>query len=391
MDLSGKFSSIAPGTCSKERKAFVCQKICKHRFFSLGHVLLVICFVAPHSFGQLSKNVLRTLPNAFHSVKQITSNFVDKEKISPGGFMFSREKKHPENQLNRSPHTEIRLPDLRSIQYKLKVYFSSAQSLTGILVFVLLLLVSRLYYGNRKLLAREIAARQAKAAIEKELFGNQGRIADLEEKLKFTKQTEQMRLGMELHDGLAGMLASIKLQLETEYGNTVNGEQKKRISGITRLVESAYQHTRWKSHEWFKAGKESIEQSFSNRISSLVDQSLPAENYVKNVIIDDNALAHVTSHTKIELLRIIQEAVTNVVKHANARKINILVYEEATTLVIHIKDNGKGFDPDRKNRGIGLSSIKTRVMELKGQLDIITGKQGTELIVEIPVSQVFIV
>ena len=374
MDLHGRFSSIPPGTCSKERMAFACQKIYKRCFFSFGYVLVIILFFGSHSFGQFSKKPVGALSNAFRPVQQISSNFGNQEEISPFGLGFRHKKNHPENQLSRSLRTVPHPPDLRS-----------DQSFTPILFFILLLFTLRLYYKNRKLLSKEIVARQAKAAIDKKYFASQSRIADLEEKLNFARQTEQMRLGMELHDGLAGILATIKLQLETECEKSGNDEQKKRIARITGLVESACQHTRCKSHEWFKAGKEGIEQSFSDRISSFVDQSLPAENYVKNVVIDDNALQHVTSHTRIELLRIIQEAVTNVVKHANARKINILVYEEATTLVMHIKDNGKGFDPNRKNRGIGLSSIKTRVLELKGQLDIITGKHGTELIVEIPV------
>ncbi len=385
MDLQGKFSGIPPGTCSKASMAFACQKICKHSFSSLGHLLLIIFFAETHSFGQLSKKMFRTLPNTFQLVPRITSNFGDQEQIGPAIFKFDYKQNHLENQLSRSAITEIHQPDLRSIEYKLGAYFSSAHSFTTILVLALLLINSNLYYKNRKLLSKEIDAGKAKTIIEKEHCASLDRIADLEEKLEFAKQNEQMRLGMELHDGLSGMLASIKLQLETEHAKTENYEQKKRIAAITGLVDSASQHTRCKSHEWFKAGKDAIEQSFSDRISCLVDKALPEEYYAKNVVIDDDALQNITSHTKTELLRIIQEAVTNVVKHANARNINILLYEEATSLVMHIKDNGKGFDPNQTNCGIGLSSIKTRVLELKGQLDIITGNHGTELIVEIPV------
>jgi signal transduction histidine kinase len=82
----------------------------------------------------------------------------------------------------------------------------------------------------------------------------------------------------------------------------------------------------------------------------------------------------------------INQSVANILKHAKAHKVAILIYEELNGLVLKISDNGRGFDAQLqdKGRGIGMLSIKARVAELKGNIKIVSGKNGTEITVVIP-------
>ena len=86
--------------------------------------------------------------------------------------------------------------------------------------------------------------------------------------------------------------------------------------------------------------------------------------------------------------RIVQEALTNVVRHADARRISVVVKREGERIRVQIEDDGKGFDPTRTRRapGIGLIGLKERVAELSGVTDIqsVPGK-GTQVFVDLPV------
>ena len=92
---------------------------------------------------------------------------------------------------------------------------------------------------------------------------------------------------------------------------------------------------------------------------------------------------------RIHLLRIIQEAVSNILKHAKADKVKLFMYEEDNLLHLQIIDNGKGFTKTlqpKKKESVGLISLKNRVKEMNGTIDIITNSNGTEILCAIPVA-----
>ena len=76
------------------------------------------------------------------------------------------------------------------------------------------------------------------------------------------------------------------------------------------------------------------------------------------------------SDFKIQLLRIIQEVITNISKHAKAQKISFYYRQSQQQLIIKIKDNGIGFDRSIKQKGLGLQNIETRVQYLNGNFRI---------------------
>ncbi len=84
------------------------------------------------------------------------------------------------------------------------------------------------------------------------------------------------------------------------------------------------------------------------------------------------------------LFRIVQEALQNIMKHAEASAINIHLHYNSTQLTMVIKDNGKGFATDEKRKGVGLINIKRRTSILKGDFSIQSGTAGTELTITIP-------
>ena len=88
--------------------------------------------------------------------------------------------------------------------------------------------------------------------------------------------------------------------------------------------------------------------------------------------------------------RIVQEALTNVAKHAQATTCRIYLQRLTNTLLVTIEDDGIGFEPDAPRppgalRGIGLLGIRERVMQLRGELRLESAPgRGTRLTVEVP-------
>ncbi|MCY7292786.1 MAG: histidine kinase [Ferruginibacter sp.] len=88
--------------------------------------------------------------------------------------------------------------------------------------------------------------------------------------------------------------------------------------------------------------------------------------------------------TGLVIFRMVQEALNNIVKHAEATVIDINLYNTANQLVIQIHDNGKGFNIIETRPGTGLQNIKKRAAMLKGNVSINSSKIGTKIKIEIP-------
>lgn len=87
------------------------------------------------------------------------------------------------------------------------------------------------------------------------------------------------------------------------------------------------------------------------------------------------------------VFRIIQEALHNIMKHAEASKININLHYTAANLSLTIKDNGRGFEKEQKKEGTGLINIRRRTSLLGGDFSITSGKEGTQLVITLPINQ----
>ena len=88
---------------------------------------------------------------------------------------------------------------------------------------------------------------------------------------------------------------------------------------------------------------------------------------------------------EIGLLRMVQECINNILKHAEANQVTIAITEQNGNCQVSIKDNGIGFDVEKKAGGIGMKNLEKRARELSGSIDIdsISGR-GTSILISIP-------
>ena len=90
--------------------------------------------------------------------------------------------------------------------------------------------------------------------------------------------------------------------------------------------------------------------------------------------------------TETALYRITQEALTNVVKHAHASRVSIVLTRKDASVTAVIEDDGRGFDPaNTREGGFGLLGMRERVELIGGRLDVEANGAGTTIVAEVPV------
>lgn len=96
-------------------------------------------------------------------------------------------------------------------------------------------------------------------------------------------------------------------------------------------------------------------------------------------------LPHLDAARALHLLRLVQEALTNALRHSGAKTVTLRVEAHAASVYVIVRDDGRGFAPGRSG-GRGLAHMKQRARQVGGQLSVTTGPEGSEVKLEIPVS-----
>lgn len=231
--------------------------------------------------------------------------------------------------------------------------------------------------------------RSRKARLQIETLNSEAnmQIIAMEEGKHQAVKEEQQRLGQDLHDSLSSSIAAFGNQLETLSIDIKDEDLKRKLNALRIEMSETYDVVRSKSHEWFGASDIKQEISFEKQIKLLTEKTLPDGSYNKTIHIDDKSLSGVGTKVRIALLRIIQEAVTNIIKHAKAKNIEILLYKEDDNLILTVSDDGIGLTEKKSQNGktsLGLESIRRRTKYLNGDCKINSSSKGTEIVVEIP-------
>jgi signal transduction histidine kinase len=199
------------------------------------------------------------------------------------------------------------------------------------------------------------------------------------------QELERRRLARELHDETGQALSSILLGLKTLDEKVGSDDARAAVADVRELVVATLHDVRRLAIELrpkvlddfgLVPALERLTESFGGQTgigirfeSSLGDERVPAE-------------------VETALFRIVQESLTNIVKHAHARSISIVIARKPGAVVAVIEDDGQGFDPKTvRDGGFGLEGMRERVGLLDGRLQIESNEgAGTTLIAEVPLA-----
>jgi len=270
---------------------------------------------------------------------------------------------------------EIAKQDAEIIASKAEVERKNILSLILVASIVVLLLLSYLLYNRYKL--------KQKAMMDAELFKQQElrskAIIEAEEK-------ERMRIARDLHDGVGQTLSAAKLNLSGLENKLQLKEQEVQsmLKNVIDLIDDSVKEVRAVSHSMMpnallKSGLVTAVREFINKLSSIENLKIDLEINGLN--------ERLNQQTETVLFRVLQEIVSNIIKHAQANYISIQLIKHEDEITMMIEDNGVGFDTRKINdfSGIGLKNIISRIEYLKGEVifDSSIGK-GTTVIIEIP-------
>jgi signal transduction histidine kinase len=203
-------------------------------------------------------------------------------------------------------------------------------------------------------------------------------ILQQEEIAKNTLLDERTRISAELHDGIINTLFNIRLMLSNEC------KQENRDL-IASEIEGAQQQIRRISHnlqdQTLTLG------SFTPILENLIEKNSTDQHAFTLLIARNFDWSTFDYETKMNIYRIIQESIQNIIKHAQATRAIISIVESTSNYHIKIQDNGVGFKVSEVKKGIGLKNIQYRVNQMNAILTInSTEKKGT--IIEVILSKV---
>ncbi len=209
------------------------------------------------------------------------------------------------------------------------------------------------------------------------------RIEQEKDKLHNERITEKERLLMDLHDGVGGITTNILLLSELAQRMQDIENIKKTLTTISRCSQEGISEIRnlMKSLDSSELNWQALAVMLRREGAAMVEPHglrFTIETAVDDISVQPGSLLWVN------LLRIYKEVLTNAIKHAQARSIGVTLNVNSHGLVLHVQDDGIGWDGNT-NCGRGSSSMKKRAEEVRGSVTVVALEKGTRVSVTIPI------
>lgn len=247
----------------------------------------------------------------------------------------------------------------------------------GIIIFFLLYFMSVQRSKNKQLLLEQ-EQQKANEEIYQLMLSQQG-------KLEEGRTKERHRISEELHDGVLGKIFGIRMGLGFLDLKNNDEETQNKFNQYIDEFQSIEKEIRQVSHD-LKGEILSSNADFITLIDALVQNKRTTESFNIDIISNESFLWNeIDDVTKINIYRIIQEALQNIIKHASATNVEIEFDANKVFLYLKIIDDGVGFSKRKKPKGIGLKNIYSRGDKIKALVDVFSEiNKGTRIEIRIP-------
>jgi len=262
---------------------------------------------------------------------------------------------------------------------------SSQQTIILVGSFALLTILSLLYFmrlqrSKNRALQSEAEQQQANEEVYRLLLKQQA-------KLEEGRLNERHRISEELHDGVLGRIFGTRMGMgfldlkgddETKAKHQLYVDELQEIEKEIRVI----------SHE-LKSELLSGKADYIQVVEHLVQEQSVITGFEYKITDDDTVhWSMINDAVKINCYRMVQEALQNINKYAQAKLVTIHFSVNNSALRLKIKDNGIGFDSTKKSQGIGLKNITARTKKINGTFEISsTIGEGTLLNITIPLAE----
>jgi PAS domain S-box-containing protein len=220
---------------------------------------------------------------------------------------------------------------------------------------------------------------------KKELEKSHQELRNLASYLQNVREEERKSISREIHDELGQQLTGIKMDISAIRKKTVPDlpALNNDFNDVLEMLNASVQTIRVISSQLrpsvlddlgLSAAIEWQTKEFSKRANLICKFS----NQIEDALL--------TPEIQLNLFRILQEALTNVLRHAGAKNVTIRLYKSLKKVNLQIKDDGVGFNTNNQSKTLGLLGMKERVLMLSGTFKLVSKQNtGTSLLITIPI------
>lgn len=330
----------------------------------------------------LSKN-LNKPRNILEALKQIAvvdprhASKYSREYIQMNDKMLKAERKMGEK-FSRIEYETNEIKDENSnLQEKNKtlVYVFSICTLIGLFFYV---------YKTQQAKNRELLFKQQQQIANEDIYNL---MISQQNEIELTRIKEKKKVAQELHDGVLGRMFGVRISLDSldKIDEAEAASKRKKYLAELKHIEEDIREI---SHDLNREKSELIN-NFVVILNKLFDNQRNTYPSKLKTSFDSHIKWELVNNiVKINLYRIIQEALQNCNKYAKASTIRVEFKSEIDHLVLSIMDDGVGFNVKRTKNGIGLHNIEYRAAECKGTVTIKSAQgEGTLLVIKVPIDQ----
>jgi signal transduction histidine kinase len=194
------------------------------------------------------------------------------------------------------------------------------------------------------------------------------------------QEEERSKMAADLHDNLGSKVATLKLYIEGFEEQDGFDQFHEKVKNLTADTYDEIRKVAKNKNFGAQISKGLIPST--EAIAAQIEDVSDIDIKVLNVDVE----RRIENRIEIQLFRIIQELLTNIIKHANAKEVVIQFSEHTNMLNIIVEDDGRGFNPNNPSNGIGLYTVESRVEKIDGNLVIDSSEgNGTTIIINIPI------
>lgn len=269
--------------------------------------------------------------------------------------------KNTHNKYARIEYETSRIEDENKILTR-KNFYILIVSFGLILLLVIIIVLRYLEFKNKEL---QFLKKQQKA--NEEIYQL---LTEQHEKIDIAKENEKAKIAKELHDGVMNKIYGVRMNLGF-FNSKIDAEIIEKRKEYIFELQNIENEIRTISHD-LSRGSFLEGNDFNVLLLSLIENQKDISDTQFKYLNDENfEWSTIQNIYKINLYRIIQEAILNINKYANAENCEVNIqWKDNNLLKLIIADNGQGFDIKDKKNGIGLRNMKERANSLKGQFNI---------------------
>lgn len=250
----------------------------------------------------------------------------------------------------------------------------------------LLTVGSILFFGYRRKTSLEqklTKEKTEKQLIEIENLKKEVKIISMQSMIE-GQEEERKRIARDLHDNIGTLMTSIKIKVLAIQREVQNLEKMNIATELDSMIDSASQQVRRISYSMTPVALDisGLAHAIKDLGQQLIDNDIELHANLRPLEEIKN------KKLTINIYRILQELVQNIIKHSQATEVNIDISEEENNLIMRIRDNGIGMSEEtwETTKSIGVNNIKSRVNYLNGTIKFVTDI-GTHFKITVPLVQ----